>query len=1537
MTPERLNQINQIYERALGLTTARRSAYLAEACAGDEELRREVDALIDARAHVNAATEDESRERARRQEEPTPLEVVPGRTTLGAYRILEKIGAGGMGTVYLAKDARLGRRVALKLLPAHFARDEELVRRFELEARAASALNHPNILTVHDIGEAEGRIFIVTEFVEGRTLRERLWEGRFTARGALDVCAQVAGALQKAHAGGIIHRDVKPENIMVDDEGHVKVLDFGIAKQFAPMPAVDTEAPTSARVNTASGVVLGTTTYMSPEQVRGGELDGRTDVWSLGCVLYEMLAGRPPFEEKNFGDLVVAILHGTPPPLSDFSAESSEEIETLLTRALSKDRDKRFHSAKEFQSELRRVKRLLDLHADTVRDERHEAAGYVVSPPAQSPVQSPPAQGRAASPAAKSPSSVPRQQTTEQRKQLTVLFADLAGLASLTEGQDAEDVGELMNALWPLLDRVVEEHGGTVDKHVGETIVALWGARGTREDDPERAVFAALAMQMTVADFAASHLPHDAAPDVVNNRDSVSNSGAVNISGSGQTSGPLNTGGSSGDSGGRMRLVRVGVSTGLVLLGEVGARGELTVTGDAVRLASRLQQEAPLGGVLISHDTYRHVRGVFDVHPPETLKSGGRSDPIQFYSVRRAKQRAFRVQTRGVEGVETRMVGRKGELRKLTDTLESVFEEQELQVVTVLGDAGLGKSRLLYEFSNWVELLPDTWYVFNGRAGESAQGLPYALVRDVFSFRFEIQDSDPPQVAREKLERGMISMCPDAPEAEVRMRAHFVGQLIGFDYSASPHLSGIRDDAKQVRDRAFRYAAQFFTDISRHYPVIIYFDDIHWADDGSLDFIDHLARNCAHFSMMILCLARPSLLERRPAWGEGRERHARLNLQPLSKKESRQLVEEILRRAHGVPSELRELVVGGAEGNPFYVEELIKMFIDQRVIVPGAEAWSVDASRLGEVQVPPTLTGVLQARLDRLTLEEKAVLQRASVIGRVFWDGAADYLGAGVTSAARRATTRDSSAPQLPTGKTEVGRVLESLRGKELIYRREASAFAGTREYIFKHALLRDVTYESVLKRDRREYHRRAADWLARHSGGRVGEYAGLIAEHYERAQVAEDAAEWYGRAGRQARETYAPETAIRYYRKALGFLPTSESGKEADDLALHALRMEWYEGLGEVLRVQARYGEAVEAYQSMRAAAEVLQAIPAQARAWNEIATVESSQGDNRAAYESTQRAEMLARSEGRGAGASVELARALNLQSQASSRLGDARAAMMLADRALSLVDDLGDAGRRVRAECLKSLGMAYHMLGLFEQAEEFKGRSLAIYRELGDRRYVGNLLNSLGETARLRGDYSKAFERYSEALQIAREIGNRNGEILYFSNLGGTRVGLGEYAQAESDLRQTIEMASAAGYFGISENYRFLAEALIGLSRLDEALAAALRALEVGREIENQEHIAEAWRVIGLIASQSKSPVTVGDATRDAAACFAESLSIFSRIQMEAERARTLRDWARHELAHGDSGRGRQLWEEARDAFNRLNMTLEVERMSGERLPS
>jgi len=273
---------------------------------------------------------------------------------LSHYRILNKIGAGGMGEVYLAEDTSLGRPVALKVLPVHLTGDEDRVRRFKQEARASSALNHPNILTIYEIGEQDGQHFIATEFIEGETLRHRINHSHIEVGAAIDIAIQVASALTAAHAKGIVHRDIKPENIMLRHDGYVKVLDFGLAK-LTERPTNGNEATIWAE--TQPGVVLGTVQYMSPEQTRGQPVDGRTDLWSLGVVLYEILSGRAPHIGGSTSDVIASILEREPPPLTELAPGVEIELDRIVRKCLKKDRDERYRSAEELLGDLNRFKR----------------------------------------------------------------------------------------------------------------------------------------------------------------------------------------------------------------------------------------------------------------------------------------------------------------------------------------------------------------------------------------------------------------------------------------------------------------------------------------------------------------------------------------------------------------------------------------------------------------------------------------------------------------------------------------------------------------------------------------------------------------------------------------------------------------------------------------------------------------------------------------------------------------------------------------------------------------------------------------------------------------------------------------------------------------------------------------------------------------------------------------------------------------------------------------------------------------------------
>jgi eukaryotic-like serine/threonine-protein kinase len=288
-------------------------------------------------------------------------------TRLGHYEIAASLGAGGMGEIYLAQDTRLGRRVALKILPAHFTADAERLRRFVLEAKAASALNHPNIITIYEVGEADAMHFIATEFIEGETLRQRMARTRLSVADAVNLAQQIVSALAAAHEAGIVHRDIKPENVMIRRDGYVKVLDFGLAKLIErPKSAPDPEAPTLA-LKTDPGKVMGTVSYMSPEQARGLEVDARSDLFSLGVVFYEMIGGRLPFTGPTPSDVLAAVLHYEPPPLEMRSGNAPAEVNWIITRLLAKDREERYQTSRSLFSDLKRLKQKLEFEVELSR------------------------------------------------------------------------------------------------------------------------------------------------------------------------------------------------------------------------------------------------------------------------------------------------------------------------------------------------------------------------------------------------------------------------------------------------------------------------------------------------------------------------------------------------------------------------------------------------------------------------------------------------------------------------------------------------------------------------------------------------------------------------------------------------------------------------------------------------------------------------------------------------------------------------------------------------------------------------------------------------------------------------------------------------------------------------------------------------------------------------------------------------------------------------------------------------------------------
>ncbi len=901
-----------------------------------------------------------------------------------------------------------------------------------------------------------------------------------------------------------------------------------------------------------------------------------------------------------------------------------------------------------------------------------------------------------------------------RRKLVTVLFADVSGFTAFSEHRDAEDVANLVNRLWLRADRIIQEYGGRIDKHIGDAVMALWGAETAREDDAERAVRAALKIQAAFKE----------------------NTGQLPI------------------------RLKVGVNSGPVLLSAIGTQGEFTAMGDTVNTASRLVHSANGGETLISHDTYQLVRGVFDVQKQTPITVKGKSEPLQTYIVQRVRPRAFRIGRRGVEGVTTRMVGREAEFHSIQSALEQCAVNRRASVVVVKGDAGLGKSRLIYEIEAWLDLRPTEFYLIKGRADEETMSLPYSLLRDMFSARFHIMDSDSQAEAREKLIKGMAG----TTRAENEERAALIGELLGFDFSESVYVRGIRNDARQIRDRSFNHIAQFFTELTQDSPVVLLLDDIHWADNGSLELIEYLAKLEIDLPLFILCTARPSLDESRPSWGRGFPLCEIITIKNLDLDASRELVGEILQNVPDLPRDLVETLARNAEGNPFYLEELIKVLIEDGVIVKGEDIWQIVPHRLTQLRVPATLTGVLQARLDRLPSTKSDVLERAAVIGRTFWDAAVEAM-------------RGSESAQTLAGE-DVHAVLSALRNKELVFPHLPSTFDTVQEFIFKHAILREVTYERVLKAKRKLYHRMAADWLIQQSGERVDEYLGLIAQHYELAGDTARAVEFLERAADQSMRLSAYHEALSASERALAILASSEDTNPAVRARLLLTIGSAHLSLTDHAIAAARFEGCIALARAIHDRGLESKALARLGRIGLEQSKFEQSERHLReslAIAHELNDLEVLA----------YTLAH-LGYISHYQGRYADAQ---QYGEESYQFAKKTGDA--IAQAFSLNMLAMISVNNRQFERAHAYYLQAIEICKGAGDRYGLARAYNNLSELIRVQGSYAEAKPYALEGIKLARELGNRYAVPLMLINLVYSQVGLGEIRAAYATVREALQL--------------------------------------------------------------------------------------------------------------------------------------------------
>jgi class 3 adenylate cyclase/tetratricopeptide (TPR) repeat protein len=915
----------------------------------------------------------------------------------------------------------------------------------------------------------------------------------------------------------------------------------------------------------------------------------------------------------------------------------------------------------------------------------------------------------------------------EQRKLATILFTDIVGSTRLSQQiGDPEKMLEVIDGALRRLAVPIAAEGGRVLRFMGDGFLAAFGLPQAHEDDAERAVRAGLGILQAANEYAAAI---------------------------------AETHGVTGFA------VRVGVNTGHIASGGFSEAAN-TIMGLDVNLAARLESAAPPGGLLISHFTYRQVRGLFDVTPLEPIEVKGFTEPVKVYLVRQVKPHTFRMATRGVEGVETRMIGREAEFDRLKAAYASLIGEGGTQVVTIIGEAGVGKSRLVYEFENWVEVRPERVYYFKGRATANRRAVALGLFRDLFVFRFGILESDAAAVALEKFRNGIMTARGPGGERLSEAQADIIGHWLGFDFSDSPSVANLLG-SPQFDATARVYLLAYFRALAQSRPTSIFLEDIHWADARSLDLIRWLASALEEpagrrVSLLLVCLARPTLYEEVTDWDADMPRFQRIDLTPLDPADNRDLVDEILRHVEDVPEALRELIANRAEGNPYYTEELVHMLVDQRVILPGDGLWRVDLERLNNVRVPDTLTNLLQARIDGLPRTERQLLKQASIVGRIFWDDAAS------------AVAQMESSALVP--------LLNSVAARELIYRRSVSVFAGAQEFIFKHALLHDVVYESVLVRLRKQYHGRAAEWLEANAGERISEYLAVIAGHYELAGLFDQAADYLERAGDFAADTNAYVTASQAYERALKLLGANEPHLDETRARLGYKTGIAHLDLGELETAKTWLAMAITA-----TAEQNDYQLGAQARIG--FARALALSGDYPQARELALQALAIAEHSG-----GEMLFRGLMVLQLLDWTEGNLAAAEVTLLRMLALARELGSARFEIMA--LNRLGHIAFDRPDLDAAQDYYESALRLVEQFGNP--VDKLIvnNSLGTLAMMRSDVVGARGYFSAALALAQQLDRRLNIALILGNLAEASLDLGEPETARRQLLEAMTVATRAG---------------------------------------------------------------------------------------------------------------------------------------------
>jgi len=914
--------------------------------------------------------------------------------------------------------------------------------------------------------------------------------------------------------------------------------------------------------------------------------------------------------------------------------------------------------------------------------------------------------------------------TAEARKVVTVLFADLADSTPLTEQLDPEDARAVVGKFYTVVQHAVERFGGTVANLIGDEVLCVFGLPVTHEDDPERAVRAGLAVR-------------DALP-VLNEH--LAATAGVQLA------------------------VRVGVNTGEVVAASGSTFDRDFLVADAVTTGARIMQNVPAGSVVVGERTYRATKDAIDFRPLPPLTVKGKSAPLMVWTAL-----APLPESPEVRRMAAPLIGRHGELGLLRHLYQRSREDRLVQMVTVFGQAGVGKSRLLREFLAEVRDADPPPLVLRGRGIALGGQIGYHALLEILRNQAGLMDTDRSDVVRAKMRQWLTEALGQGGEDLLE------GLLLSF--GATEGSAAAAADPEQSRRALFGAWQGLLVQLAADRPVILGLEDMQWADDGVLDLISAMVERITEAPILVMCLARPELLERRRNWGGGGRNAISFELKPLRPDEAEALVAAL--SSKGLAAELRQAVAQRAEGNPLFVEELVRMLMEGGG--PGGA-------------IPDNVQAVLTARIDRLPPEERRALQAASVLGRAFWPSAVAALAGLAEDAVQTA--------------------IAALISKELVVARPRSAIGGQPEYAFRHILTRDVAYGLLPKAQRQRAHAEALRWLEDTLGERTEDVIDILGEHARAAGDEERAARYLHRAANKARRLYANEDALRLFDQAIeaatrASLPPAELAKLSRDQ-------------GEVHQLRGNYPEALAAFTKALILARAAGDPKLEGQLEQRVGFIHHRELRLPEAEEHFAKAVLLARDTGD--------RRTLGLSLLDLANVGWDRGEAVLEDprlpEGIALLRQAGDLSGVARG--LNLLAMGHFSAANGKEAIAAVEEALAAARAAGDKSKEATSISYLSVINAYWGRYEEALRLGQEAYALADSIGDRRRMAFAVSFLAPVLLGLGRWGEAIRRIEEIALMLRESAKIHFSFALMYLAQAIYAIGDLQRTRALLAEAL-------------------------------------------------------------------------------------------------------------